>query len=352
MTTLQLKNYRIHIGDIGAELNQLTAAGNYSKVAVLLDENTRRHCLPVLANAVDLPFKTIEISAGEKHKSLDTCAHIWGEMMQLGLDRHSLLLNLGGGVIGDMGGFCAATYLRGIDFVQVPTTLLSQVDASVGGKLGIDFNFVKNAVGVFHDPRAVFINPAFLKTLPEAELRSGFAEIFKHALIADAGLWQDLQAVADFQKIDWEPLLARSLRIKQQVVEADPFEQGLRKALNFGHTIGHAVESLALQQGRPLLHGEAVAIGCVCEAFLSKKISGLTDGEVAAVAGFVRQRYPHFSFLENDFPELLRLMGKDKKNRAGQIRFALLPVIGQVIVDQVCDEQAIAESLRYYLAQG
>lgn len=349
MTTLQLKNYQIFIGINTADLTKLVVQGDYSKVAVLVDENTRQLCLPLLAEQVDFPFEVVGIPSGEKNKSLETCTQIWSELMRLGLDRHSLLINLGGGVIGDMGGFCAATYLRGIDFIQVPTTLLAQVDASVGGKLGIDFNFVKNSVGVFRDPKAVFVNPEFLKTLPDGELRSGFAEIFKHALIADAKLWDDLQAVENLREIDWEPLLAHSLRIKQQVVEADPFERGLRKALNFGHTIGHAVESLALQRNQPLLHGEAVAIGIVCESWLSKKFAGLSANELEFVSAFVQRLYPKHSFSEADFPELLRLMTKDKKNRGGAINFSFTPAIGQVAVNQVCDEKNIAESLRFYL---
>lgn len=350
LTTLQLKNYPIFIGDGHAEITSMVNGGGYAKVAILVDENTRRDCLPVFQKMTCFPFEVIEIKSGESEKNIQTCTKIWDEMMRLGLDRHSLLINLGGGVIGDMGGFCAATFLRGIDFIQVPTTLLAQVDASVGGKLGVDFNFVKNAVGIFRDPRAVLADPTFLATLPDAEIRSGFAEIFKHALIMDKVLWEDLQKIKDLRKTEWESLLTRSLRIKQRVVEEDPFEKSIRKALNFGHTIGHAVESLALQNARPLLHGEAVAIGMVAESFLSKKQTGLPEAELGEITAFVRRHYPPFSFSENDLPELLRLMGKDKKNRGGEINFSLLPAIGEVKVNQICGTEEITESLRWTAA--
>lgn len=344
MTNLHLKNYSIFIGESETGITEIIARGDYSKVAVLVDENTRLHCLPIFEEKLGSDFEVIEITSGEQHKNIETCTQIWSEMMHLGLDRHSLLINLGGGVIGDMGGFCAATFLRGIDFIQVPTTLLSQVDASVGGKLGIDFNLVKNSVGVFRDPQAVWVNPVFLDTLPDSEIRSGFAEIFKHALIAERSLWENLRNLKNLREVEWESLLAQSLRIKQRVVEEDPFEKGIRKALNFGHTIGHAVESMALRKEQNLLHGEAVAIGIVCESFLSKK-----NKELSEIMAVIRKHYPPFSFSESDFPELLQLMTKDKKNRGGKINFSLLPSIGEVEVNQVCEVEEIKTALRFYL---
>jgi len=349
MINLQLKNYSIYIGENEADIAEIISRGNYSKVAVLVDENTRLYCLPIFEKGLGSDFQIIEITSGEQHKGIETCTHIWSEMMRLGLDRHSLLINLGGGVIGDMGGFCAATFLRGIDFIQVPTTLLSQVDASVGGKLGVDFNLVKNSVGVFRDPQAVWVNPLFLNTLPDSEIRSGFAEIFKHALIADNELWENLRSLKKLREVEWEPLLAQSLRIKQRVVEEDPFEKGIRKALNFGHTIGHAVESMALRKKQSLLHGEAVAIGMVCESFLSVKNNGLSEDELNEITETIQRHYPPFSFSESDFPELLQLMTKDKKNRGGQINFSMLPVIGEVEVNQVCEEREIKQALHFYL---
>ncbi len=350
MSILKLVEYSIFIGKADPELSQIISQDNYSKIAILVDENTRQHCLPVLLKNIEIEHSIIEIPAGEQHKNLSSCRHIWEEMMLQGMDRHSLLLNLGGGVIGDMGGFCAATYMRGIDFVQIPTTLLAQVDASIGGKLGIDFNLVKNSIGLFKNPKAVFVNPVFLQTLPESEIWSGFAEVFKHALIADADLWHDLQKVTSLSALDWQPLLARSLRIKKQVVEIDPYEKGLRKALNFGHTIGHAVESFSFSADKPLLHGEAVAIGIVCESWLSNKEGGLSQKSLEQIAAFVKKRYPSFSFQEKDFPRIMEFMKKDKKNRDGRINFTFIPEVGKVEWDQYCEEEIIRESLRYYLS--
>ncbi len=365
MVTLQLKDYDISIGEMGMPLRALVAAGNYTKIAVLVDNNTYRHCFPYFLQNIDFEVVAIEIPAGELHKGLDTCRFIWSEMMRLGLDRRSLLINLGGGVIGDMGGFCAATYLRGIDFVQVPTTLLSQVDASVGGKLAIDFNGVKNSIGVFQNPVAVLVDPAFLRTLPLTEIRSGFAEVFKHALIADAAQWRELQQITDLLAVDWAKYLAPSLSIKQRIVEEDPTEKGIRKALNFGHTIGHAVESYSIadwgfriSDSAPqseirnpksaLMHGEAVALGIVCEAWLSHKILGLSAAELDEIVAFVKRFYPHWPLAEEDFPAVFEIMKKDKKNVGGRINFTLLPAIGEARIDQFCEVGVIEEALRFY----
>ncbi|MBI5916475.1 MAG: 3-dehydroquinate synthase [Bacteroidetes bacterium] len=373
MFKLPLNGYDIFIGEMGAPLRELVQQGRYSKIAVLTDANTRRHCLPYFLQRIDFEVVEIEIPAGELHKNIDTCRHIWAEMMRLGLDRRSLLLNLGGGVIGDMGGFCAATYQRGIDFIQIPTTLLAQVDASVGGKLAIDFNFVKNSIGVFQNPKAVLADPVFLKTLPEDELRSGFAEVFKHALIADAPQWRELQKITSLREVGWPSLLAPSLSIKKRIVEADPTEQGIRKALNFGHTIGHAVEShsiadcgLRIAAGVPeirnpnsqflipnsqLTHGEAVALGIVCESWLSWKVAGLPEVDLQEIVAFVRRFYPHYPLRVNDLSAVFDLMKKDKKNVGGRINFTLLPVIGQAVIDQFVEVGLIEESLRFYMEQ-
>ena len=366
MIKLNLHDYDISIGEMGPPLRALVAKGCYTKIAVLVDANTRHHCLPHFLQNIDFEIVSIEILAGELHKNLDTCRHIWSEMMRLGLDRRSLLFNLGGGVIGDMGGFCAATYLRGISFVQVPTTLLSQVDASVGGKLAIDFNGVKNSIGVFQNPVAVLVDPAFLKTLPLTEIRSGFAEVFKHALIADAMQWRALQQINDLMAVDWAKFLASSLSIKQRIVEEDPTEKGIRKALNFGHTIGHAVESHSISDfgfrisdsgpqsairnpKSAMSHGEAVALGIVCEAWLSHKMLGLSGAELDEIVAFVKRFYPHHPLAEEDFPAIFDYMKKDKKNLGGRINFTLLPAIGEARIDQYCEVGVIEDSLRFYM---
>lgn len=367
MFILHLKTYDISVGEVKQPLQDLVAAGSYTKVVVLVDNNTYRHCLPYFLQSIDFEVVVIEILAGEVQKGLDTCRFVWSEMLRLGLDRRSLVINLGGGVIGDMGGFCAATYLRGIDFVQVPTTLLSQVDASVGGKLAIDFGGVKNSIGVFQNPKAVLVDPVFLKTLPQSEIRSGFAEVFKHALIADAGQWRSLQAVTDLATVDWATYLALSLSIKQRIVEEDPTEQGIRKALNFGHTIGHAVESYSIAEfglrnsdsapdsqfpvpNSQLTHGEAVALGIVSESWLSHKVIGLPEADLAEIVGFVKRFYPKYQLVESDFPAIFDIMKKDKKNVGGRINFTLLPAIGEAKIDQYCEVGMIEESLRFYVS--
>jgi 3-dehydroquinate synthase len=354
MYQLQLDNCSIHIGNIREPLQSLLDSGGYAKIALLADENTRRACLPFLADILPNLLPVIEIPSGEQHKTIATCQHIWSEMMRIGLDRRSLLLNLGGGVIGDMGGFCAATYLRGIDFVQIPTTLLAQVDASIGGKLGVDFNFVKNAVGVFQNPRAVFVEPAFLATLPEREILSGFAEIIKHALIADDEFWLLLKQVVENEiltkapeKNFWLPLLKRSLEIKHSVVEADPLEKGWRKALNFGHTVGHAIESFYLQTTSPLLHGEAVALGMICESRLSHNLAGLPSQDLENITAFIRRLYPLNPLTVNDFGAIVALMYKDKKNEKGRINCTLIGPLGQAQTDWFCTEEVLLESLFY-----
>lgn len=358
MIKLNLNEYDISIGELGQPLRSLVAEGSYTKIAVLVDNNTYRHCLPYFLQNIDFEVVAIEIPAGELHKSLETCRFIWSEMMRLGLDRRSLLINLGGGVVGDMGGFCAATYLRGIDFVQVPTTLLSQVDASVGGKVAIDFNGVKNSIGVFQNPKTVLVDPTFLKTLPLTEIRSGFAEVFKHALIADAEQWHNLQQINDLMVVDWAALLASSLSIKKRIVEEDPMEKSIRKTLNFGHTIGHAVESISLgiadqsliTNHQSLLHGEAVALGIICESWLSHKLLRLSAAELDEIVAFVKRFYPPYPLSEKDFPPIFDLMKKDKKNLGGRINFTLLPAIGEARIDQFCEVGVIEESLRFYMS--
>ena len=364
MFSLHLKEYDIFVGGHREPLSTFLKKGNYSKIAVLLDENSKRHCLPLVLEGLDFEIPTIEIPAGELHKTIETCQHVWAEMLRLGLDRRSLLICLGGGVTGDLGGFCAAAFLRGIDFIQIPTTLLSMADSSIGGKVGVDFNFVKNIIGFFQNPKAVFINPVFLKTLPDPEIRSGFAEIFKHALIADAALWAELQAVHDLRQVDWERLLPPSLAVKKRIVEEDPHEKGIRKALNFGHTIGHAVESHSISgfgfrisagfseirnPKSEISHGAAVALGIVCESWLSWKLAGLPAESLEQITAFVLRFYEPYPLKMDDFSELLALMKKDKKNEQGRINFTLLPAIGAAKIDWYCDEKLIAASLEYYI---
>ncbi len=343
MRKIQAASYQVCIGDIAGELNRLVAAGQYAKVFVLVDANTERDCLPLFKELTDFSFSSFSVPAGELHKHLGTCESIWDAMFSAGLGRRDLMINLGGGVIGDMGGFCAGTYKRGIDFIQVPTTLLSQVDASVGGKLGVDFKGLKNAVGLFKNPQAVLIDPRFLKTLPERELKSGMAEVFKHGLIADKAYWNISK-----DNTDYASLVETSVRIKNEIVTEDPFEDGLRKALNFGHTIGHAVESYFLETPTPLLHGEAIGIGMVCEAFLSVRKAGLSLADAEEIKKRMIGFYGKVEIPEFALPELLSWMRKDKKNEKDEINFTLLPEIGKVKVNASASPEEIEESLAFY----
>ena len=348
---IELDSYHVIIGDVQAVLRHCLATRTYAAFVVICDTNTYEHCWPRLRL---FPFPTephlIRIPAGELHKNIETCQGIWSKMMQLRLGRNTLVLNLGGGVVGDMGGFCAATYKRGVHFVQIPTTLLSQVDASVGGKLGIDFEGVKNSVGVFSDPQAVLIDPNFLATLPPKELRSGFAEMLKHALIADAEIWRNLSEVKELSAFDWASHIADSVRIKQRVVQADPYESGLRKILNFGHTIGHAVESDVLRTEQPLLHGEAIAVGMIAEAYLSHLKNGLSKTALEEITDTLRRIYRPAPIPPTRYPVLLEYMQNDKKNENTEINFSLLERIGKASYNEVCNSAQISRALDYFNA--
>lgn len=350
MKVIVLDDYKIYVGDIWDQLNDFFENHTYSQYFIIVDENTKEHCYPLLKERVKLDTHTlIEIPSGEKHKNIHTCSFIWKKMMDAKADRKSLVINLGGGVIGDMGGFCAATFKRGVDFIQIPTTLLSKVDSSIGSKLGIDFAAVKNSIGLFKNPKAVFINPVFLKTLPLREIRSGLAEIIKHGLIADITLWEALKQIDHIEKVDWIKFIVPSLEIKKRVVDADPFEQGLRKTLNFGHTIGHAIESWALDSEHPLTHGEAIAAGMICESYLSPPVTGLSKESQQDISNYILKIYGKYSLQREYFPQLIRLMKNDKKNKNGKINFTMLDRLGDAVIDQHCAEEKVLESLSYYM---
>ncbi len=349
MEILSLQDYSIYVGNFWPELRSFLSKGKFHKHIILVDENTEAFCLPLLMNQLpDINFELIRISSGEQHKNINTCKNIWTSLFQLEASRNALLINLGGGVIGDMGGFCASTYKRGIPFIQIPSTLLSQVDASIGGKLGIDFLQVKNGIGVFNNPHGVFIDPGFYQTLPKEELRSGFAEVIKHSLIADQKQWDYIKQQDDLTLINWETLLVPSLKIKKHFVESDPFEKGLRKALNFGHTIGHAIEGFGLETNQPLLHGEAIAIGMICETFLSYLQFQLEQEHVAQISKYILKIFGHHPLDLQYFGDYLELMKNDKKNTDGAINFSLLKGPGQVQVNQTCPPGWILQSLQYY----
>ena len=314
----------------------------YSQVLVLCDEHTHEHCWPIVQAKLGLAgTQCITIPAGEVHKNIETCQYIWSEMAERQLDRKALLLNLGGGVIGDMGGFCAATWKRGIDFVQIPTTLLSMVDASVGGKLGVDFKHLKNMLGLFQHPAAIVLEPQFLRTLSPRERMSGFAEMLKHALLDSPAHFDSLLQL-DVNQLSTEHILA-SIAVKQGIVAQDPHESGPRKALNLGHTIGHAIESYYLAQGRYLLHGEAVAWGLVAELYIAVQNLGFPEADWIKIKDYVQANYPALQ----DVPvqPILDFAKQDKKNSQGQIRAALLRAIGHATWDEVLDDETLRASL-------
>ncbi len=350
MEILKLADYQIVVGDFWAAFADFLEKKKYSKIIVLVDENTEGSCFERFRAAFPTDIAAvIRVPSGEINKTIDTCQHIWRELFAAQADRNSVLLCIGGGVIGDMGGFAASTFKRGMDFIQMPTTLLSQVDSSIGGKLGIDFQDVKNSIGVFANPKAVFISSDFLSTLSPREVRSGFGEIIKHALIADAEQWETLRDIKDLTQVDWTKIIVPSLKIKQHVVEIDPFERGLRKALNFGHTIGHAVESMALATPNPLTHGEAIALGMICEAYLSKILRGLSEAELTEICQFILRIYGKHNIESFDFQQLIALMRQDKKNdSAANINFSLLPKIGSVEVNCIASEAEIEAALAFY----
>ena len=312
------------------KLSSLLEESSYSNVAVLTDANTARVCLPVVKSLLP-KNEVIEVAAGEEFKTLTTCNAIWHSLTKLNFDRHSLLVILGGGVLGDMGGFCAATYKRGIDFILMPTTLLSQVDASAGGKLGIDFEDFKNHIGVFCEPKATIIDTAFLATLPKRELRSGFAEIIKHCLISDRVMW-DVIRNKSLDEQDWKALVVHSVGFKKSVTEKDPVEKGLRKILNFGHTIGHAIESYFLKKGNRIFHGEAIAMGMIMETMIAVSKGLISQSESEEIKNYVLKIFPEV-LLPFNRQEVVRLMLQDKKNREGEILMALPKGIGDATWD-------------------
>lgn len=346
--------YSVYLDESLQSLQKFIKESSYTKVFVLVDINTGEHCLPLLQQKLPdfTSFDIIEIDPGEENKNIDFCIGVWSTLIDFGADRKSLLINLGGGVVTDMGGFAASTFKRGFDFVHVPTTLLSQVDASVGGKTGIDMNEIKNVIGTFTQPKAVFICTEFLNTLVEREWRSGFAEMIKHGLIRDI-MFYNLLKNKSFSEIGQEEI-RHSIYLKNQVVMEDPKEMNLRKILNFGHTIGHALEGYSLTRGsNPLLHGEAIAVGMICEAYISHKATGLGQESLEDITQYILSQYPKdtlpaINVSQDSLEEYLRIMKNDKKNEGSAIGFALLKEIGQAEPSVFVEEDLIKESILYY----
>ena len=332
-------------------LEALLLQKDYSKFFILVDSTTHQHCIPHFLSQLQqsYDFEIIEIDPGEEHKNLNTCTGVWEALSELGADRHSLIINLGGGVVTDLGGFVAACYKRGIDFINIPTTLLAMVDAAVGGKTGVDLGVLKNQVGIILPPALVLVDPSYLRSLPKEEFRSGYAEMLKHGLITDAVYFRQLASFPP-QEDSLSQLIHHSVAIKNKVVLEDPREAGLRKILNFGHTLGHAIESYFMGSPKKrLLHGEAIAIGMVLEAYLSNQCCQLAVSaadEIKAVFGAI---YPKVAFTTSDITAILALLQHDKKNTHGKVQFVLLEALGVPKIDVQVPQELFASAFDYYL---
>jgi 3-dehydroquinate synthase len=353
MQTIQANGYEVHFNENGYDLlHKFIADNNYSSLFILVDSNTNEKCLlrflSFLAN--DKNIEIIEIEPGESEKNITTCVEIWSILTELGADRKSVLINLGGGVITDIGGFVASTFKRGIDFINIPTTLLAMVDASIGGKNGVDLGNLKNQIGVINSPKMVLVDTVYLNTLPQNEMRSGLAEMLKHGLIADANYWGEFKDLSQSDFADFDVLIHRSIEIKNEIVTQDPTENGIRKALNFGHTLGHAIESYFLENENKnsLLHGEAIAVGMILESYISGQKKLISESEYDEIKKVIAAIFEKIPFEENDIQPILDLLIHDKKNEYGKIQFSLLDGIGAITINQEVDNKLIIKSFEDY----
>ena len=346
MKIISTNTYEIRFKDDGyCHLTEQIKSKSYTKIFVLVDENTKQYCLNLFKKKLSISFEILEIKSGETNKNINTCVGIWNNLTHNGADRNCLIINLGGGVITDMGGFIASTYKRGVDFVNIPTTLLSMVDASIGSKTGINLNSIKNQIGLFSDPSLVIIDTSYLKTLSEREINSGYSEIFKHSVISNH-MYKEL--VQNPSLIYNENIIANSIELKNKIVNEDKFESGIRKYLNFGHTLGHAVESFYLNKENKLLHGEAIAIGMICESFISSKMMGFNMERLNEIKKHLLNLFSKIIFSEDDVYEIINLIKFDKKNHLNTPKFVLIEDLGKVKTDVDVDENLIFESFKYY----
>ena len=332
------------------ELAKAIAECEHDRIFVLVDETTNKLCWSLVKDYLCLKdAQTIIIGATDRRKNLDTLVHVWESLQQGKATRHSLLINLGGGMVTDLGGFAASTYKRGINFINVPTTLLAMVDASVGGKTGINFGGLKNEIGVFNDAEFVLLDTNWLRTLDEENIRSGYAEMLKHGLIADETMWAELINfnLAQPNLLQLASMLNKSVRIKERIVTEDPHEKGIRKALNLGHTFGHAFESWAMKR-QPVLHGYAVAFGLIAELYLATTQTDFPTERMHQTVNFIRAYYGSLPITCNDYPELIELMHHDKKNRGNEINVTLLGGIRDIRINQTITEEDIKEALDFF----
>jgi 3-dehydroquinate synthase len=351
MDSIITNNYPIHFNNkTYEELNIFVKKNNFSKIIVLTDSNTKLLCLEKFYSKFDKICDTanISFSSGEKNKNLSTCEDLWSSISDYGLDRSSLIINLGGGVVTDLGGFVASTFMRGIQFINVPTTLLAMVDASIGGKTGIDLNNIKNQIGVINNPSMVIIDSDFLETLPLEEIKSGFSEMIKHSLITGIKYWESMKLI-NINTFCPGNCFFNSILIKSKIVDNDPFEKGLRKFLNYGHTAGHAIETYCLNTNsrKDLSHGHSIALGMIIEGHLSTVIHNFNKKLNSEINRFILINFEKIIFTDQEIEEIIKLMKFDKKNKNGQINFVLLKTIGEPVFDQKVDVNTIKKSFKF-----
>lgn len=353
LKTIQAFEHPIHFNENGyIALNQHLKEHKYSNLFIIVDTHTNEYCLPKFLPYLEteLKIEIIEFEAGEAHKNIETCVEIWNVLTELGGDRKSLVINLGGGVVTDLGGFVASTFKRGVDFINIPTTLLSMVDASVGGKNGIDLGNLKNQIGVFNLPKMVIVDTAYLETVPKNEMRSGLAEMLKHGLIYDKNYWEQFLDLKSVDSTELDELIFRSVEIKNDIVTKDPTEKNLRKALNFGHTLGHAIESYFLENENKttLLHGEAIAVGMILESYISLQKNLISIDEFNQIKTTLKSIYDNIEFNKSDIEPIIELLIHDKKNEYGTIQFALIDGIGKIIINQTVENELILDAFNDY----
>lgn len=353
MKSIITSSYPIHFNtSCYTELNTHLKASNYSKIFVLVDQNTHEHCLPQFLSGLEtqIHIEIIEIEAGESNKSIETCSGVWQVLSELEADRKSVLINLGGGVITDLGGFVASTFKRGIAYIHVPTTLLGMVDASIGGKTGVDLGHLKNQIGVINTGKMVLIDTSFLTSLPQNQMRSGLAEMLKHGLIFNEAYWNKFTVLETLNLDDLDQLIYESVEIKKSIVEKDPFENNERKTLNYGHTLGHAIESYYLSNSSriTLLHGEAIAIGMILATFISTKLSGFPFNECENIKATILEIFGQTKIQDEDLNPIIDLLKFDKKNEHGNINFVLLEAIGKPKINCLVENNILLDAFKYY----
>lgn len=349
MPVIKSLGYNITIGkDALRSLSVFLKKTNFSSCFIICDENTIQFCLPKLITTCPIlkDAEIIELESGEASKSLEFSAHIWQTLIENNADKNSLIINLGGGVVSDLGGFCASTYKRGIDFINVPTSLLAMADASVGGKTGIDFAGLKNSIGTFAQPKAVFVDPEFLKTLPARHYKNGLAEIFKMALISDKKFWEELKNLKPDHKA--EQLVTKSITLKNKIVVKDPLDKGTRKILNFGHTIGHAIESLLLGTNEELLHGEAIVIGMLTESHIAFQKKFITKKELDEITFTLKKVFEPKKIGQLNYSAIFALLKNDKKTSKNKLKFSLIHKTGTCKFDVEVNESQIKKAIDLY----